>query len=61
MKIAICTAAVLAACASPMVAQAQSSVTLYGIIDNGIAYSELSRLFDQHERRIALVDANRLG
>ena len=39
MKVAACTAAVLAACASPMMAQAQSSVTMYGIIDTGIAYS----------------------
>lgn len=39
MKIAVCTAAVLAACAAPMMAQAQSSVTLYGIIDTGIAYT----------------------
>jgi predicted porin len=39
MKGAFCIAAVAATCASPMMAQAQSSVTLYGIIDTGIAYT----------------------
>lgn len=39
MKVAIRAAAILAACATPMMARAQSSVTLYGIIDNGIAYT----------------------
>ncbi|MFL9965555.1 porin [Paraburkholderia sediminicola] len=38
MKTAVCTAAVLYAC-TVSIAQAQSSVTLYGIIDNGIAYT----------------------
>jgi GBP family porin len=38
MKTAVCTAAVLYACTAPL-AHAQSTVTLYGIIDNGIAYT----------------------
>ncbi|MFL9934208.1 porin [Paraburkholderia sp. RL18-103-BIB-C] len=39
MKTAVCAAAVLYACIASTAAQAQSSVTLYGIIDNGIAYT----------------------
>jgi GBP family porin len=38
MKTAVCAAAVLYACTAPL-AHAQSTVTLYGIIDNGIAYT----------------------
>src|ERR1700722_15631399 len=38
MRTAVCTAAVLCACIAPTV-HAQSSVTLYGIIDNGLAYT----------------------
>jgi len=39
MKTAVCTAAVVCACAAPLAAHAQSSVTLYGIIDTGIAWT----------------------
>jgi predicted porin len=39
MKTAVCTAAVVCACAVPLAAHAQSSVTLYGIIDTGIAWT----------------------
>lgn len=38
MKTAVCAAAVACACASG-IAAAQSYVTLYGIVDNGIAYT----------------------
>jgi GBP family porin len=38
MRTAVCAAAVLCACIAPTV-HAQSSITLYGIIDNGIAYT----------------------
>lgn len=39
MKTAVCTAAVACALAAPLTAHAQSSVTLYGIIDTGIAWT----------------------
>ncbi|MBR8316404.1 porin [Burkholderia dolosa] len=39
MKTAVCTAAAVCALAAPLAACAQSSVTLYGIIDTGIAWT----------------------